>query len=198
MRSHRGPGGSHPRAGDLALGPVASALGPADKVAILRDLRGRADLAAFGPRAREASFAEVAAALRADPFEADALERTLEDQLARIRQAEEAVRSAVVTHVAAMSPADRVRLRRPARAGGPARTGPGLTGRTTRRVRQRSARRGRGGSRSRRRTRHRPAATAGSPRSRPAARPRARRGCGPCRERWSRGRPARRSRESRS
>lgn len=104
---HKGPRGPHPRPGEIALGPVAQALAPADRAAILRDLRGREDLRIFGPRERAAAFAGLGAALRADPFDAAAVEAALLAQTERLDRAEAAVRAVLLERFAAMDAAER-------------------------------------------------------------------------------------------
>lgn len=101
-----GPGRG-PRPADLALGPVARALGAEDRRAILRDLRGHPGLRPLGRDARDAGLAEIVAAVRAEPFEPQRLRAALAAQSERMAGAHEAVQEALLARLSAMTPEER-------------------------------------------------------------------------------------------
>lgn len=101
-----GPG-RRPRPADMALGPLASALAPEDRHAILGSLRGREELRPLTREERATAFGELVAALRAEPFDAARASRAIVERSSRVAQAEEAMQEALVARLAAMSPADR-------------------------------------------------------------------------------------------
>lgn len=98
-----GPGRG-PRPAEFALGPLARALEPEDRRAILLDLRGHPGLRPLGREHREAGLAEVAAAVRAEPFAEERVRAALAAQSERLVEAERAVREALVARLAAMPP----------------------------------------------------------------------------------------------
>ena len=101
-----GPGRG-PRPVEMTLGPVARALDPADRRAILGELRGHPDLHHLGRGGREAGLREVAAALRAEPFDADRARAALAMQSDRVVAAHAAVQEALLARIAAMTAEER-------------------------------------------------------------------------------------------
>ncbi len=106
--------GDGPRGRDgrpaMAHGPLARALSPEDRRAILEGLRSRGDLRPPGREEREAAMAELVAALRADPFDEPRARAAVEDQAARIDRVEGALREALLARLAAMDPPERAAL----------------------------------------------------------------------------------------
>jgi uncharacterized membrane protein len=102
-----GPMGGRPPAVELALGPFARALEPQDRRAIARDLFDRADLRGMGRNERRADLAELAAALRAEPFDRDAVSAIMVRQRDKVRGLETAVEGAVLDRLAAMTAEER-------------------------------------------------------------------------------------------
>lgn len=98
-----GPGRG-PRPAELALGPLARALDEGDRRAILQDLHGHPGLQGLGRDRRNAGLREIAAALRADPFEPDRAKAALAAQAEEIAHAQSAVQDALIARLAAMSP----------------------------------------------------------------------------------------------
>lgn len=106
----RGPDHA-PRSVDLSLGPLTRALDEADRAALGERLRG--DLEAGrrppppGMAARAGELRAVLAALRAEPFDAEALTARLDAQRARARDWADAGQAGLVAHLSQMSPAQR-------------------------------------------------------------------------------------------
>ena len=98
-----GPGRG-PRPAELALGPLARALDPEDRRAILQDLRGDPGLGPLGREERAADLAGMAAALRTEPFDEAAAGAALAAGAERLASAEAAVREALIARLAAMPP----------------------------------------------------------------------------------------------
>ena len=101
-----GPGRG-PRPAEMALGPVAQALDPADRRAILGTLRGHPGLRPLGREERVAGLQEIAAAARTEPFDQDRLRAALSRQAERMAGAAEAVQEALLTRLSAMTPEER-------------------------------------------------------------------------------------------
>ena len=106
LARHGGPGG-RPRPAELSLGPFARALEPEDRREILRSLGGRADLRPPGRVDRAALFAEVVAALRAEPFDHARAAAALAEQSERVAEVERAVQEALLARLAAMTAEER-------------------------------------------------------------------------------------------
>ena len=106
LARHGGPGG-RPRPAELSLGPFARALEPEDRRAVLRSLGDRPDLRPPGREERAAHFAEVVAALRAEPFDQPRAAAALAEQSERVAAVEQAVQEALLARLAAMTPAER-------------------------------------------------------------------------------------------
>lgn len=104
--THGGPGRG-PRPAEMALDPVARALDPGDRRAILHGLRGNPDLRPLGEEERGAALDGIAAAVRAEPFDAARLREALSVRSDRIAAAQRAVQEALVARIAAMSPDER-------------------------------------------------------------------------------------------
>ncbi|WP_210527120.1 periplasmic heavy metal sensor [Rubellimicrobium arenae] len=104
-----GPG-RRPRPVELALGPLARALGEEDRDAILAAVRARPDLQPPRREEQAAAFAEIVAALRADPFAPDRLARALAAQRSRVAEVQDAVQQALVARMAAITPEGRAAL----------------------------------------------------------------------------------------
>jgi uncharacterized membrane protein len=101
----RGPG---PLGGySMTLGPFAQALDRADRDAIRDELRARVDLRPPSGRDRQAALRDFQTALRADPFDASAVQAIFEDQRARAGAAMVAGQEALLRRIAAMTPAAR-------------------------------------------------------------------------------------------
>jgi uncharacterized membrane protein len=99
-------GGGPPGRGrpvELTLGPLARALGEEDRRAVLRELRGR-EGGTPSPRERRAAFADLVAAIRAEPFDADRAAAALAAQAERMAAVEREVQAALMARLAAMSP----------------------------------------------------------------------------------------------
>ena len=100
-----GPGrdGRHPRPAELSLGPVARALEPEDRREVLQALHGHPDLRPLRREDRTAAFAEVGAAVRAEPFDRPRAAAALAEQSDRVAQVERAVQEALLARLAAMT-----------------------------------------------------------------------------------------------
>jgi uncharacterized membrane protein len=83
---------------DFGVGPVARAFSDDEKRAIARELR--ADRSLRGDDFR----GQMAAALRADPYDPAVTQALIEDQSARLSQVQARARMAVLDRIAAMSP----------------------------------------------------------------------------------------------
>lgn len=106
--AREGGPGARPRPAELSLGPFARALEPEDRRAVLRSLGDhRPDLRPLGRQDRAALFAEVMAALRAEPFDRARAAAALAEQSARVAEVERAVRDALLARLAAMTAAER-------------------------------------------------------------------------------------------
>jgi uncharacterized membrane protein len=97
-------GDGPPRSFDLGIGAMARALAPEDRRQIGVALRRARPMGDFNPRGQ---VELMVAALRADPFEADALRTVMSEQAQRISQVQGAAQDVVVDHIATMSVADR-------------------------------------------------------------------------------------------
>lgn len=107
---HGHPGGGHPMAVDLPLGPFARALSPEDRRAIGRDLLGDPALRDMRRSLREADLATLAAALRAEPFDRAAAAAVIAAQSQKLRALEDAVEEALLARFAAMTAEERAAL----------------------------------------------------------------------------------------
>lgn len=101
-----GPGRG-PRPVEFALGPLARALSPEDRKAILDRLADDPALRPLGRDRREAGFADLRAALEAEPFDPGRARAVLDQQDAALEAAQDAVGDALVERLAAMAPAER-------------------------------------------------------------------------------------------
>lgn len=99
--------GGRPRPAELSLGPFARALEPGDRREVLRSLNDRPDLRPPGREDWAAAFAEVVAALRAEPFDQPRAATALAEQSGRVAEVERAVQEALLARLAAMTPAER-------------------------------------------------------------------------------------------
>jgi len=107
MLGHGGPGGRGPAVRDLGFGPFTEALTPADRTELR--LRFLADNARLGPE-RRAARAETQAlldVLRADPFDATALDAAMQAQAARMESRLRLGQTLIGAYLAEMSTADR-------------------------------------------------------------------------------------------
>lgn len=102
-----GPPAGGPRPTELALGPLARALEEGDRRAILEDLRGRPELDPLGRRERGQAFADILAAVRAEPFDEGRLREAMARQSARVEAAQQATQDAVVARLSALTPRER-------------------------------------------------------------------------------------------
>lgn len=103
-----GPMGRRPPSVELSMGPFARALAPQDRREIARALGDRADLREMRRTERAADLAQLAAALRAEPFDRDAVAAVMERQRAKVRELETAVEAAMLDRLAAMSTDERM------------------------------------------------------------------------------------------
>lgn len=99
--------GGRPPSVEFVLGPFARALAPEDRLAIARDLYARSDLRAMDRRERHGDLTELAAALRAEPFDREAVEAVMSRQRDRVRGLETAVEAAVLDRLGRMSAEER-------------------------------------------------------------------------------------------
>lgn len=98
----RGGTGQHGRPVALTLGPFARALGEEDRRAILDALEADEALRPPSRAERAAAFAEVLAAVRAEPFEPSRAEGAMRAQADRVAEVQRAVQAALVARLAAM------------------------------------------------------------------------------------------------
>jgi uncharacterized membrane protein len=101
-----GPPGGRPSV-EIALGPFARALSPDDRRAILRGLMDRADTGEMRRADRAADLGRLAAALRAEPFDRDAVAALMAEQRDKVRGLETAVEEAVLDRLATMTAEER-------------------------------------------------------------------------------------------
>ena len=106
LASGRGPGGG-PRDVALTLGPLTEALAPEDRAAVRDRLRGEPRIRDLGRHFRETAMAELAAAIRTEPFDRAAVQGVLEAQTARIATVQVAARAAFLDRLEAMGAAGR-------------------------------------------------------------------------------------------
>jgi uncharacterized membrane protein len=102
-----GPMGRRGPSVELALGPFARALAPEDRRAIARDLLDRADLRDLRRTERQEDMTALAAALRADPFEREAVAALMQAQRDKVRTLEAEVEAALLDRLVAMTPEER-------------------------------------------------------------------------------------------
>ena len=102
-----GGAGRGPRPAEMALDPIARALDPEDRRAILQELRGDPDLRPLGEEERGAALAGIAAAVRAEPFDSGRLREALAVRSDRIAAAQRAVQEALLSRIATMTPEER-------------------------------------------------------------------------------------------
>lgn len=93
-----------PRSFDLGIGAMARALTPEDRRQIGTQLRRARPMGEFNPRGQVEQLID---ALRADPFDPDALQAAVAEQAQRTALVQTAAQDVVVDHIAAMSDADR-------------------------------------------------------------------------------------------
>lgn len=101
-------GGPHDRmVRDLDFGPFTEALSPEDRAALRRDfIRQAPDMRDMRRQMRE-DFATVLAALRAEPFDPDALRGVVANQGNRMAARLELGQDLMLARIAAMTPAER-------------------------------------------------------------------------------------------
>lgn len=102
--------GDGPRKGmprDLSFGPFSEALSDKDRRALRRDLLGRLGEFRTAREAARAEFADLLTALRADPFDPDALKMALAAIETRTADRLELGRSLIETRLVEMSAAER-------------------------------------------------------------------------------------------
>lgn len=95
-------GGDKPARVGLDLGPLARMLEPEDRRAIGRSIRETATLRPLSPRQRRADLAEIADLLRADPFDAAAMEEAMTRQRRAASQVITAAQSALLDRLDGM------------------------------------------------------------------------------------------------
>jgi uncharacterized membrane protein len=106
LLTHGRPGRG-PRPVEMALGPLARALPEEDRAAILESLRDDPDLRAFRREEFSAGLAAIAEALRAEPLDESRLRAAFAAQADRAARGQQAVRDALIAHLAAMPPGTR-------------------------------------------------------------------------------------------
>ena len=94
-------GDGPPRSFDLGLGPLSRALAPQERRAIGRRLREDRSLRDFDLRGRLNS---VVATLQAEPFDPDALRRSLSEQNQRIASVQATAQEVILEQIIAMTP----------------------------------------------------------------------------------------------
>ncbi len=104
---HGGGGGRHPRPAELSLGPVARALEPEDRREVLQSLHGHPDLRPLRREDRTAGFAEVVAAIRAEPFDRPRAAAALAKQSDHVAQVERVVQEALLARLAGLTAEER-------------------------------------------------------------------------------------------
>lgn len=97
-------GDGPPRSFDLGIGSMARALAPEDRRQIGAALRRARPMGDFNPRGQ---IELMIAALRAEPFDADALRAVMGDQALRASQVQSAAQAVVIDHISTMTVADR-------------------------------------------------------------------------------------------
>lgn len=90
-----------PRSFDLGLGPVSRALEPQERRNIGRSLRQDRSLRDMDLRGR---VEDMVAALQAEPFDADALRRLMDEQAASMAGIQAKAQAATLEQIIAMSP----------------------------------------------------------------------------------------------
>ncbi len=108
LAAGRGGGDRPPRIG-FDLGPLAAMLDPADRRAILREVRQTPGLRPAGPAQRRRGLEQVAGLLRAEPFDPAALAAILAAQREAGERVVSAAQEAFIAHLAAVGPAERAR-----------------------------------------------------------------------------------------
>ncbi len=94
-------GDKPPRSFDLGVGPVARALSPAERREVGRDLVEQRVLRNVDLRAR---VREIVAVLRAEPFDADAMQDLFEAQSRDLAATQRQAQRALLETISAMSP----------------------------------------------------------------------------------------------
>lgn len=92
---------------DLGYGPFGAALSPADRRELARGLLGRAGDLRTNRDAIRAHFAQMLTALRARPYDADAVAALVETQQAKLAERQAIGQELLLERIAAMSDADR-------------------------------------------------------------------------------------------
>ncbi|MEL6685340.1 MAG: periplasmic heavy metal sensor [Pseudomonadota bacterium] len=94
-------GDGPPRSFDLGIGPIARALEPQEKRAVSRSLRQDRSLRNLDFRGR---VNDMVTALRAEPFDADALRALMADQAAAVSDIQTKAQDATLELIVAMTP----------------------------------------------------------------------------------------------
>lgn len=105
---HDGPGGHGPMVRDLGFGPYDDALRPQDRDALRAALRGKLGDLAASRQQMAADVTAVLAALRADPFDANALDAALAAQQAHLSARMKIGNDTMRDFLAALPQADRL------------------------------------------------------------------------------------------
>ena len=90
-----------PRSFDLGLGPVSRALEPQERRNIGRSLRQDGSLRGFDLRGRVDA---MVAALKAEPFDAEALRALMDEQAASMASIQAKAQAATITQIISMTP----------------------------------------------------------------------------------------------
>ncbi len=102
-----GPWGGGGRLSNWRWGPFARALAPEDRRAIAQDLLDRADLRDLRRTERQADMTALAAALRAEPFDREAVAALMQAQRDKVRTLEAEVEAALLDRLVAMTAEER-------------------------------------------------------------------------------------------
>lgn len=103
-----GPPGAAPR--DISLGPYIAAMTPADRAALREAFLARAPGFREARGAMRADMRAVAAALRADPLDRDALQAALDRGEGRAREFLSLGQDILFDHLAGLGPAERAAM----------------------------------------------------------------------------------------
>lgn len=100
-------GDDHPPVRDLGFGPFTEALSPADRSALLRSYAAQSDGLREERRQMRAQMAAILDALRAEPFDAEALKTAMTAQVDRLADRLHVGQRLLTERLLAMSPDER-------------------------------------------------------------------------------------------
>ncbi len=101
-------GGRPPSGFEFGAGPLGRALPPEDRREIGKSIRDKVDFSRDGRPAPVRTIRELQELLRTDPFDANQFEEVLTRTVRRASEVQSAAQEALLEHVIAMSPEERI------------------------------------------------------------------------------------------